>query len=167
MTNKRVCDKSIKLCKKCKKDISLYKNRYVCHECIIKNNCPCCGKKLYKKYYGHVCKNNKCSLYYKLERGWVKLDKTSGWSKKRMINTSFYSSNSRLFLANKFAKLKQKILIRDDYTCQKCDKCEDIEVHHIIPANEEMILYLDPDNLISLCNKCHREIHSEDMRRFG
>ncbi|MFH0752836.1 MAG: HNH endonuclease signature motif containing protein [archaeon] len=54
--------------------------------------------------------------------------------------------------------LRNSILVRDRFTCQKC-KLEDkagreLEVHHIKP-----IIYggtNDKENLIALCNVCHR-----------
>lgn len=33
--------------------------------------CPVCKHKLFKKAVGLVCKNWKCSLYWKLKKGWV------------------------------------------------------------------------------------------------
>lgn len=51
---------------------------------------------------------------------------------------------------------RQKILIRDNYTCQNCQKVfstNNLEVHHIIPrakgGEDKMI------NVVTLCIKCH------------
>lgn len=139
------------------------------------NICPICNHKLNLYYLGLVCKNWKCPLYYKLETGWIKLTRESNWSKKRTYVNLFFDSNKRLFLAKEFAKVKREVLIRDDYTCQKCkyDITEDyswetkVEVHHIVQANEEMALYLDLDNLITLCRSCHKKIHQYDKRTFN
>ena len=57
-----------------------------------------------------------------------------------------------------FANTKAFILNRDKYTCQHCKtKQGTLEVHHIIfrsnGGSDE------PDNLITLCRNCHRELH--------
>ena len=57
-----------------------------------------------------------------------------------------------------FANTKAFVLNRDKYTCQHCKtKQGTLEVHHIIfrsnGGSDE------PDNLITLCRNCHRELH--------
>ena len=57
-----------------------------------------------------------------------------------------------------FANTKAFVLNRDKYTCQHCKtKQGTLEVHHIIfrsnGGSDE------PDNLITLCRQCHRELH--------
>jgi len=54
--------------------------------------------------------------------------------------------------------LKQSIRERDKYTCQKCGEKQGdsaLCVHHIdgIKTN------CNPENLISLCRRCHRYVH--------
>lgn len=40
--------------------------------------------------------------------------------------------------------------------CQCCGSCDKPEVHHIIPVHIDASKELDPDNLITLCDKyCH------------
>ena len=58
-----------------------------------------------------------------------------------------------------FANTKAFILNRDKYTCQHCKtKQGTLEVHHIIfRSNGDSD---EPDNLITLCRYCHRELHS-------
>ena len=61
-----------------------------------------------------------------------------------------------------FANTKAFVLNRDKYTCQHCKTKQGIlEIHHIIfrsngGSNE-------PDNLITLCRKCHRDLHLEKI----
>ena len=57
-----------------------------------------------------------------------------------------------------FANTKAFVLNRDKYTCQHCKTKQGIlEVHHIIfrsnGGSDE------PDNLITLCRHCHKELH--------
>lgn len=67
-------------------------------------------------------------------------------------------------------KVKREAYARDGGICQKCKKPTDMKVlsygmHHIIPK----ILFDDPaeadvvENLITLCNKCHRKIESDAL----
>ena len=141
-----------------------------------KTRCPFCNSKLVKKWEGLVCRNN-CPLSFKLGNGWVFLQKDSGWSKSRYILNSMMGTSKRNLLQYKFAKLKKEILIRDDYKCRVCGyeldtsffhgRNKQLEIHHIIPASEEMALYLDKDNLITLCEDCHKKMHSNDKYCFG
>ena len=58
-----------------------------------------------------------------------------------------------------FANTKAFVLNRDKYTCQHCKtKQGTLEVHHIVFRNNGGSD--EPDNLITLCRHCHRELHS-------
>lgn len=54
--------------------------------------------------------------------------------------------------------VKRAILIRDDHTCTKCGGKELLDVHHKDGTSRN-----DPDNLITLCKKCHDKIHGGAM----
>jgi len=59
-------------------------------------------------------------------------------------------------------ELRQLVLERDVYTCQKCYKnVDDVEMHchHILPLNESPIESADVGNCITLCKHCHKEVH--------
>lgn len=55
------------------------------------------------------------------------------------------------------------ILKRDDYKCRECIRygktSEASPVHHIYPVESHPEYAYDAWNLISLCNKCHNEMH--------
>ena len=60
--------------------------------------------------------------------------------------------------------LRQLVLERDNYTCQKCGKDQDeltvgLHCHHIIPYVNSPIEADDPDNCITLCKDCHKLVH--------
>ena len=66
-------------------------------------------------------------------------------------------------------KLRQLIYWRDDYTCQNCGikgkpgKCHgDIQVHHKIPYRSGGSH--NPENIITLCVKCHKSADREWAR---
>lgn len=59
-------------------------------------------------------------------------------------------------------ELRQLVLERDNWTCQKCGKTVDeveIHCHHVLPINESPIESADKDNCITLCRACHKEVH--------
>ena len=70
------------------------------------------------------------------------------------VHSSFYQEGRQ----KDFYNVKQYVLHRDSYTCQKCKKEElKLHVHHIVfrfhgGANS-------PDNLITLCHLCHEKLH--------
>lgn len=55
--------------------------------------------------------------------------------------------------------VRKAVLIRDDYTCQECGRKELLGVHHKNGTQRN-----DPDNLITLCQKCHSEAHRRELR---
>lgn len=59
-------------------------------------------------------------------------------------------------------QLRQMVLERDNWECQKCGKTvEEVELHchHILPINEAPIESADVDNCITLCKECHKLSH--------
>ena len=61
--------------------------------------------------------------------------------------------------------LIQEALIRDNHTCQKCGKTQcdtNLYVHHVIGATRHPEFANDINNCITLCEDCHRDLHSRD-----
>ena len=139
-----------------------------------KSKCPMCNSTLVKKWEGLVCRNN-CPLSFKLGKGWVCLKSDSGWNKAKNIINECFGDRRRNHLQREFAKLRKEVIRRDDYKCRMCDYSltDDFYfkvglcVHHIIPASEEMAMFLDKDNMITLCRDCHKKVHSKDKYNFG
>ena len=53
--------------------------------------------------------------------------------------------------------LRQQVLRRDNWRCQVCGAMSNLEVHH-----QQFRSHAGEDvehNLITLCNKCHKETH--------
>ncbi len=73
-------------------------------------------------------------------------------------NDTFYSSR-------KWKVCRARILRRDKYQCRNCRRygrlTEATEVHHIKHLTDAPELAFNPDNLISLCHKCHLAAHPE------
>ena len=62
-------------------------------------------------------------------------------------------------------ELRELVLERDNYTCQKCGRSLDdnpelqLICHHIIPIKVDPSLASDMDNCQTLCEDCHKEVH--------
>jgi 5-methylcytosine-specific restriction endonuclease McrA len=56
-------------------------------------------------------------------------------------------------------ELRQMVLERDGYVCQKCGSTENLHCHHILPVAVEPLLSADIDNCITLCADCHKAVH--------
>nr|DAI26454.1 MAG TPA: HNH endonuclease [Caudoviricetes sp.] len=64
----------------------------------------------------------------------------------------------------KWKDKRLKVLRRDKYICIECKRygkiTEATTVHHIYPYELYPELKLNLNNLISLCEKCHNEMHN-------
>jgi len=59
--------------------------------------------------------------------------------------------------------LRQLVLKRDNYTCQKCGTvsggCIELHCHHVVPAAQNPMTANDPDVCVTLCKECHKATH--------
>jgi len=60
----------------------------------------------------------------------------------------------------KWKKISQACLKRIG-ECQICGAIENLEVHHRIPIKHNLSLAYDPQNLLVVCENCHKKIHEE------
>lgn len=62
-------------------------------------------------------------------------------------------------------ELAKTILKRDNYKCKRCganhNKNNKLVVHHIKQWSKYPELRFEPTNLITICNICHKKIHSK------
>ncbi len=57
---------------------------------------------------------------------------------------------------------RKDVLKRDNYTCQRCGaKSARLNVHHVKPFALYPELRLDVNNGVTLCDKCHIQVHKE------
>lgn len=76
-----------------------------------------------------------------------------------------YEQYKLLYYTKSWASLRQTILARDLYTCQLVgcgvaltsgrDKPNSAVIHHLKPHKGDLELFFDPDNLQSVCWRCH------------
>ena len=109
------------------------------------------------KYGKNRC--NPCAIKYK----WQDKELRKKYSKilSGKNNPNYKDGLSREPYPMQFnEKLKEKIRDRDNYKCQLCD-CSEIEnnrkldIHHIDYDKQN----INPENLISLCNKCNAKVN--------
>lgn len=55
-------------------------------------------------------------------------------------------------------KAQKEGKVRDQYTCQICGSTENVEGHHLF--DYAFSGAADPDNIITLCHRCHRAVHN-------
>ena len=74
-----------------------------------------------------------------------------------------YGRSSDSFLVGTGRDRTQKwadmIKERDGYACQKCGSKEELVAHHILPVASYPDKARNIDNGVTLCSKCHKEIH--------
>jgi 5-methylcytosine-specific restriction endonuclease McrA len=66
--------------------------------------------------------------------------------------------------------LRQLVLERDGYICQKCGATTEtaqLHVHHEKSYTLNKIMANDPDNCWTLCKKCHLWVHSREGCRYS
>lgn len=71
---------------------------------------------------------------------------------------------------NQWKECKERILKRDDYTCQKCGIKGDtahLQVHHLRYIKGNKAWEYDDADLVTLCKGCHAELHGKIMPRSG
>ncbi len=131
-----------------------------------KTNCPFCGHKLIKKYEGLVCQYRPCLLgCFKLGKGWVYLN-------RKKENSLQYFHDEYDFDINSFENKKKWLLLKIEVfnergrSCEICSSIFSLHVHHIIYRTEDPLLSFDKENLMVLCEKCHKKIHEGDKYKF-
>lgn len=59
--------------------------------------------------------------------------------------------------ANKRRDVYHAVQERDHFTCRQCGQYTEAVPHHVVPRSQGGSD--DPDNLILLCEECHRTLH--------
>ena len=60
---------------------------------------------------------------------------------------------------SRWLQKKAEILIRDNYTCQKCGAKSHLNVHHLSYENGKLAWEYPNEQLITLCKDCHENEH--------
>ena len=77
--------------------------------------------------------------------------------------------SKKLYGSKQWRDIRNFVLHRDFYMCKICGEINCNTVHHIIeltPVNvNDASVTLNPDNLITICNQCHDEVHDRNYRQ--
>lgn len=151
---------------------------------------PFCSRKCMKQWMSKTLTGNKaghfqggkikrnclvCNKDFEFDKGELKRGPNSRLFCSQSCKAKFYSINERnsnwkggitpenkLIRHSKEAKeWKQAVLFRDEYTCQKCGAVYELHVHHIKPFSKFKDLRFEASNGITLCSRCHYEVHSK------
>ena len=123
---------------------------------MLKKLCSKCGKIIqYGKTRCKVCEA-KHQARMKNYNDKAKKEYYKKYNNEKRENQDFYNSKS-------WSLTRQQINNRDRGLCRLCYSEGKITysecVHHIEEVKGNIELRCDDNNLISLCNRCHREVH--------
>ena len=89
-------------------------------------------------------------------------------SDKRYNSTMRMADIKKIYNSKKWADVRLKVLIRDDYLCMECKKkgIETIsrDVHHIVEVKDDPTKAYDLNNLTCLCRSCHLKAHRANVQ---
>lgn len=72
-------------------------------------------------------------------------------------------SSDRQLLRSEFSFLAKEILKRDNYSCLWCSVTgKRLNVHHLVPWSVSEELRFDKQNLVALCEDCHKTVHNNN-----
>lgn len=63
--------------------------------------------------------------------------------------------------SQKWKKKRAEILLKDHNKCKICGSIHALQVHHIYSLDTAPELRLENNNLITLCERCHHDVHNQ------
>lgn len=78
----------------------------------------------------------------------------------------FWEREARDRNAPEYKEWREQVFTRDDFKCQRCgQKGGKLNAHHIKQYALYPDLRFDPDNGITLCEVCHKEVHKNNRKK--
>lgn len=147
--------------KRLNKNYAQGENHYKWKDKVMSKTCKYCGKEFFWKKVKHIRSNwskrefcsIKCSTNFIIRYG----EKNNFWNG----GESNWSNRNHLYSTKFWIKLRKKI-IEEDKCCFVCGTTEKLQIHHKIRYKEGG--ENTRNNLITLCNKHHQQIHT--LERF-
>lgn len=84
----------------------------------------------------------------------------------RKIKLSSEESNTKQYSREVQPQLRQLVFERDNWTCQKCGSKKSLHCHHVEFIRYEPLESCDIDKCITLCKKCHKEVHKKEGCKY-
>lgn len=119
-------------------------------------NCPVCGN-MFEIYPCHEKRRKFCSYecaHKEYSERWKAVEPNQHFA----LDNGFYSC---MF----WSRLRLEILERDEHHCRDCGAKRGLHVHHIKIRKHGG--GDAPDNLITLCNKCHQRWHAGQKKSIS
>jgi 5-methylcytosine-specific restriction endonuclease McrA/predicted nucleic acid-binding Zn ribbon protein len=141
----------------------------------IKRICIYCNKEYIPCYKKQKYCSSQCFVDDKIKgiplSEQAKQKISMGLQKKSKFDKYCVSLNRRLRNTKRWILWREKVFVRDDYTCQRCGKRGIyIEPHHIISLKEcikknNIEKAFDVFNGITLCRPCHMKTHKWKLKK--
>lgn len=109
----------------------------------------------------YKCKGPGCSIILK-SPGYCQYHIKDKVEKKPFQNAKRY--NTHLYQTSRWKKLRREILL-ENKCCQMCGSTLQLEVHHRVRPKGEEELFFDKDNLVLVCEVCHRKLTANETHR--
>jgi hypothetical protein len=81
--------------------------------------------------------------------------------------TTLINNNVDIKIRKDQPDLRNIVFERDNWTCQKCNSSKELHCHHFEGIEINPIESADIDNCITLCKKCHKEVHKQDGCKYN
>ncbi|NSV57008.1 HNH endonuclease [Enterococcus faecalis] len=98
------------------------------------------------------------------ERGAYCSEHARSSRKKKKQGNVYHHKNKSFYRTPAWRDMREVIYERDRGCCKRCGKFvfgRKAHVHHIVPIKNNLLLKLDPNNLILLCSECHPIVEQE------
>jgi len=136
-----------------KSEFGIKKHHKIAHgeSITVSLTCEVCGNE-YERYPSDVKKGRVCSMEC---AGEIVSEELSG------ENHYNWSGGSPSYYGSNWNQQRKATLKRDGYSCRDCGALQPLHVHHKTPIRKYDILENanDLDNLVTLCQPCHKERH--------
>ena len=138
-----------------------------CRKCNAKANsslisvdCPICHKTVkrepwYMKRVKHTACSKECTGLLKTK--FYSGDKASNWQGGKV------DADYKLYRKTpKYMSWVKEQIIKRGGRCENCGATHKVQIHHIIPVAKAPEYMLLNENLVALCERCHKPLHSKN-----
>ena len=81
------------------------------------------------------------------------------WRERHKYDGDYYG----YLQSEEWKALRKQAMIRDGCRCQMCGSGTNLHVHHV--SYEHLHTDKELDDVITLCKRCHEEVHAKDLER--
>lgn len=128
-------------------------------------SCECGGSSLTNKYDLQRGASKSCGCFQKEKVSEVSTQKFKDYRTERGFPDDVPMASNYILERLEFKPLSNIILKRDSYTCAWCSQVGmKLNVHHIEMWSVSPELRFDKNNLVTLCEDCHKDLHKYGNR---